>query len=173
MSNDDEQHWFVSYVRTCCERKSAECFRKLGYECFLPIKRELHRWSDRYKTVERLILPHLIFVRTTERKRLESLKFNPYLTGYMSLHQGPFKPVVIPDEEMDTFRMMVEHGGNTLSVTAENIAPGDWVKIVSGPFAGRECEIVSVSGRKCMASRLGILGTALVELQTETLRKIE
>ncbi|MBP9992782.1 MAG: hypothetical protein KBS73_05015 [Bacteroidales bacterium] len=44
---------------------------------------------------------------------------------------------------------------------------------MSGPFAGRECEVVSVSGRKCLASRLGILGTALVELQTETLRKIE
>lgn len=173
MPSDDDPHWFVSYVRTCCERKSAECFEKLGYDYFLPVRRELHRWSDRYKTVERLVLPHLIFVRTTERQRQESLRLNPYLTRYMSLHQGPFKPAMIADEEMDTFRMMVEHGGNSLSVIAEDIAPGDRVKIVSGPFAGRECEIVSVSGRKCMASRLGVLGTALVELQAETLRKIE
>ena len=169
---NDNLHWFIAYVRTCCERVSKDCFAKLGYECYLPVRKEVHRWSDRNKTVERMVLPHMIFVRTTEKGRVDSLRTNPYVTGYMSKRMGPYSPAVVPDAEMETFMSMVDNGYGKVAVTEEALAPGDRVFVVSGPLAGRECELVSVEGKKCLASRLGILGTAVVEISLDSVRKI-
>lgn len=171
--NADELHWFIAYVKTCCEHKAGELFVKLGYETYLPCRREVHQWSDRKKIVERLVLPHMIFVHTTEAGRVESLKLNPYLNSYMSKGMGPYAPAIVRDEEMRTFRAMVDYGGESFAITTEKLAPGDRVRVVAGPLEGHECELVSVNGRKCIASRLGILGAAVVEISTEYLRKIQ
>lgn len=169
----DEPHWFIAYVKTCCERKAGELFFKLGYEVYLPCRREVRRRSDREKVVERFVLPRMIFVHTTEKGRIRSLKLNPYLTCYMSRNKGPFAPAVVRDEEMDTFRAMVDCGKEDVTITTEQLAEGDRVRIVKGPLEGRECELVSVQGRKCIASRLGILGAALIEITADSIRKID
>lgn len=171
--NADELHWFVACVKTCCERKAGEFFGRLGYEVYLPCRREVRGCPDREKFVERLVLPHMIFVHTTEKGRIQSLKLNPYLTCYMSRSRGPFNPAVVRDEEMDMFRAMVDCGGNTLAITKERLAEGDRVRIVKGPLEGRECELVYVQGRKCIASRLGILGAALIEIGVDSVCKID
>lgn len=173
ITNDDKLHWFIAYVRTCCERRSREYFSKLGIECYLPVRKEIHHWSDRNKTVERMVLPHMIFVHTTEKGRVESLRTNPYVTGYMSKRMGPYSPAVVPDGEMETFIAMVDNGYGKVAVTEGPLAPGDRVFVISGPLAGRECELVSVEGRRCLASRLGILGTAVVEISADSVRKIK
>lgn len=171
-SSSNDCRWFIAFVRTCCERKAAEYFEKLGYEYYLPVQREVHKWSDRKKIVERLVIPHMIFVHATEAGRVKSLEMNPYITRYMSKGMGPYAPAVVRDEEMDIFRAMVDHGGIPVSISTEKLAPGDRVRIVSGPLEGRECELVSVDGKKCLASRLGMLGTAVVEISLDSVRKI-
>ena len=170
----DELHWYVAYVLNCCERRAGEFFDSLGYESYVPLRREVHRWSDRKKLVERVLLPHLIFVRTDENGRRRSLSLNPYITAYMSSHAPgsgiPFEPAVVRDGEMELFRAMVD--GGDVSFEPGTLAPGDRVVITDGPFRGRECELVSLGKAKCIVSRLGCLGAAVVEVPPGVIKKL-
>ena len=172
---DDKLHWFAAYVMSCQERQVAIRLARLQIESYLPIRREIRKWSDRKKVVEVLVLPRIIFVHATESQRRQTLKKDegvPGLYRYLTTN-GPYTAAIIPDAEMETFRAMVEMGREKVTLEPPTLAPGDRVRVVSGPLQGLECELVSVGARHCLAARLGMLGTATMELSTDTLQKIE
>ena len=140
----------------------------MGLESFVPIRREMHRWSDRRRLVDVLLVPRYVFVHCTEQDRRSALSREPRISGFLSF-QG--KPAVVRDAEMDTFRAMVD-SGRTVRVSPEMLAPGDRVRVMSGPLMGMECELVSVGSGRCLAVRLGALGTATMDLDIETVEKI-
>lgn len=162
--------WYIAFVKSCMEKKAASALSSLGFECYLPIRREVHKWSDRNKTVDRVLITGIIFIRTTPEARLEPLKMTPYVYGYMSAC-GQHKPAIVRDEEMDTFRAMVDGSGREVSISNVGLAPGDFVKVLSGPLAGRVCELVSINGRNCLAVRIPMLGAATIELSADIVEK--
>lgn len=170
-NNPEDLHWYIGYVKSCTEFKAQEFMARLGYESYVPVVEEVHRWSDRRKVVRRLVLPRIIFVHTTEYLRRRSLEENPYLTRYMA-KDGPYTAAVVPDEQMEAFRCMVDNDGRRVNVEPQNFAPGDKVKVTSGPLRGMVCELINVSGRRCLAVNLGALGTATMDLELETIEKI-
>lgn len=167
-----ELHWFVAYVQSCQERNVAARLSNLGYQCYLPIRRELRQWSDRKKLVERLLLPRLVFIRCTELDRRRSFDLVPYLYKYITASDSS-AAAIIRDSEMDLFRSMVDQTERPVEMRAEPLFPGDHVKVVTGPLAGIECELVSVEGRRCLAVRLGVLGTAVMDLSLDSVKKLE
>ena len=163
-----ERHWYVARVGSCQEKKLSAALESRGVEHYLPVRREVRRWSDRRKVVDALVLPRFVFVRCTNPERLQLLASEPRIRGFLSLLG---EPAVVRDAEMETFRRMVENGGG-VSVTSEPLAPGDRVRVLDGPLAGLECELVSVGGGRCLAVRLGLLGTATMDLDIQTVEKI-
>lgn len=164
-------HWYVGFVKSYQEKKVAEALSRMSIEYYLPIRKEKHKWSDRYKVVERLVLPRLIFVHATPEKRVEAVQAIYGLTGYLN-EGGPYHPAIVPDDQLEAFRMMVDHGEEKVEVSQQNVAPGDHVRVVSGPLKGIECELVRVNEKSCIAVRLGSLGTATMELPVSSLEKI-
>ncbi|MBQ9547621.1 MAG: UpxY family transcription antiterminator [Bacteroidales bacterium] len=169
---DSKLHWYAAYVKSCQEFKVAEALARLGIGYYLPLRREIRKWSDRRKVVERPVIARVIFVHATETDRVRALREIPALHRYITF-DGPYTAAVIRDAEMETFQAMVELGGEKVELSAAPIAPGDRVRIVSGPLAGRQCEVVQVGSRHCVVARLGLIGTATMELSTATLEKIE
>ena len=68
---------------------------------------------------------------------------------------------------------MVEFGEEKVEVMTQEVAPGDHVRVISGPLKGIECELVRVNGKSCVAVHLGPVGTATMELPLSSLEKIE
>lgn len=165
---DDLRRWYVARVRSCQERNVAAALSGMGIETYVPVRREMHRWSDRRKLVEVLLIPRFVFVHCTEEDRRLALSREPRISGFLSA-EG--KPSVVRDAEMDTFRAMVD-SGRGVNVSGEAPAPGDRVRVMSGPLMGMECELVSVGGGRCLAVRLGVLGTATMDLDIESVEKI-
>lgn len=164
-------HWYAATTRSCQERKVASALESMGVEHFLPVQKVARRWSDRVKMMDRLVLPRFIFIRTTEAERVRPLENIPALCRYLS-NGGPYNPVVIPDAQMDAFRRMVEFGEDKVVMTDSFLAPGDKVRIVSGPLKGLECELVTVRDKHCIAVRMGLLGAATLEVSRNVLEKI-
>ena len=164
-------HWYVGYVKPYQERKSAEALEKLGVEYFLPVQQEKRKYSDRVKVVDVLILPRMIFVRSTESRRCKLLEDVYGLYAFMS--NGTYHPVVVPDQQMKDFRFMVEHGSGKVKVSSSPFSPGDRVKVVDGPLKGLLCELVAVGEKRCVAVRLGTVGTALLDLSPADLALIQ
>ncbi|MDO5321475.1 MAG: UpxY family transcription antiterminator [Bacteroidia bacterium] len=166
----NEPHWYVAYVKSCMERRVAENLQAQGYEFYLPIQKEIRQWSDRKKVVDRLVLPRMIFIRCLEHDRTKIKEAGRFIVNYMC-SDGPYTAIIVPDYQMTAFISMVEKGRN-VNVSEQHFAAGDKVRIVSGPLQGMECELTSINGQRCLAVRLGALGTATMDLDTGTLEKI-
>ena len=149
----------------------AEVLDKMGVENYLPMQREIHKWSDRRKIVVRLIIPHIVFIRTDELTRREILRSVYGVHAYM-MDRATGRPAVVPDHEMKAFRMMVEHSGAPVAMNSEPLVKGDLVRVISGPLSGMEYELAEVHGNKCIVTRIDFLGSAFVEFAESNLEKI-
>ena len=165
-------HWYIAYVRPNMERKVLSTLNSFGVECYLPVQKELRQYSDRKKQVERLVLPRMIFIRCQEHERIPILQKALFIRSYMSDGGGAYSPAVVPDAQMEAFRLMVDHG-RRVQITDREFVPGEKVRIVSGPLAGLECELVSVSGKRCIAIKVGSIGQATMDLETENMEPLE
>ncbi len=168
---DLELHWYVSYVKSCREKSAARSLTALGVENFLPVSTVKRKWSDRIRLVERLLLPHMIFIRTNEIRRVELLKEVDSLTRFMS-KGGAYNPVIIPDEQMKAFRLMLEHSPEEVDFVGTPLVPGDRVIVVEGPLAGLECELLTINGSNKIAIKMDWLGASVTEIDISSVKKL-
>ena len=141
--------WLAAYVRLYHEKKTRDRLTAMGIESFLPVQEEIHQWSDRRKKIERVVIPMMIFVHVDPAERAEVLTLSS-VSRYMVL-RGQSTPAVIPDEQMERFRFML-------------LAPGEQVRVIKGPLAGLEGELVTIDGKSKVAVRLDMLGCAHVDM---------
>ena len=57
--------WYVAYVLSRHEKKTAERLTKMGIENFLPVQEEIRQWAHRRQKVTRVVIPMMIFVHAT------------------------------------------------------------------------------------------------------------
>ena len=53
--------WYVAYVLSRHEKKTAERLTKMGIENFLPVQEEIRQWAHRRQKVTRVVIPMMIF----------------------------------------------------------------------------------------------------------------
>ena len=85
------------------------------------------------------------------------------ISRYMVL-RGESTPAVIPDEQMAQFRFMLDYSPEAVEMCSVPLAPGDAVKVIKGPLAGLEGELITVNGKSKVAVRLDMLGCAHVDI---------
>lgn len=161
-TNTAPRQWLVAYVQSCLEKKTAQRLAAMGIECYLPVQSEIRQWSDRRKRVDRLVIPMMIFVHVTPQERPLPLSLQA-VSRYMVL-RGESTPAVIPDEQMDRFRFMLDYSPEAVEMCSAPLAPGDAVKVIKGPLAGLEGELITVNGKSKVAVRLDMLGCAYVDV---------
>ena len=153
-TNTASRQWLVAYVQSCLEKKTAQRLAAMGIECYLPVQSEIRQWSDRRKRVDCLVIPMMIFVHVTPQERPLPLSLQA-VSRYMVL-RGESTPAVIPDEQMDRFRFMLDYSPEAVEMCSAPLAPGDAVKVIKGPLAGLEGELITVNGKSKVAVRLPI-----------------
>lgn len=161
-TNTAPRQWLVGYVQSCLEKKTAQRLAAMGIECYLPVQSEIRQWSDRRKRVDCLVIPMMIFVHVTPQERPLPLSLQA-VSRYMVL-RGESTPAVIPDEQMDRFRFMLDYSPEAVEMCSAPLAPGDAVKVIKGPLAGLEGELITVNGKSKVAVRLDMLGCAHVDV---------
>lgn len=158
----NRRQWLVAYVQSCLEKKTAARLAAMGVECYLPVQNEIRQWSDRRKKVERLVIPMMIFVHVAPQERPLPLTLQA-VSRYMVL-RGESSPAVIPDEQMERFRFMLDYSLEAVEICSTPLAVGDAVKVIKGPLAGLEGELVTIGGKSKVAVRLDMLGCAHVDM---------
>lgn len=161
-TNTAPRQWLVAYVQSCLEKKTAQRLAAMGIECYLPVQSEIRQWSDRRKRVDCLVIPMMIFVHVTPQERPLPLSLQA-VSRYMVL-RGESTPAVIPDEQMNRFRFMLDYSPEAVEMCSAPLAPGDAVKVIKGPLAGLEGELITVNGKSKVAVRLDMLGCAHVDV---------
>ena len=104
----------------------------------------------------------MIFVHATPQERAEVLTLSS-VSRYMVL-RGEHTPAVIPDLQMERFKFMLDYSEEAVEMCSTPLAPGKMVKVIKGPLAGMEGELVNVDGRSKVVVRLEMLGCAGVDM---------
>lgn len=164
--------WFIGRVKYCHEHKAAAMLEEMEVEYFLAEQTVKRKWSDRTKKVKVLLLPRYIFIHCMNSMRVEILERNPSITHFMVDHETHLA-AVIRDDDLDTFRSMVDYTDRAVTINHDKLSAGDHVRVKRGLLAGRECVLTEISGKKCIAVGLGILGSASVELPLSDVEPIE
>lgn len=159
---DQIKSWLVVCVQSNREKKTYERLKALGYDSFLPLQEETHRWSDRSKKVQRVVIPMVVFVRISPSERIPVLRL-PSVSRFMVL-RGESTPAIIPDAQMERFRFMLDYSPEAVEICSTPLAAGDAVKVIKGPLAGLEGELVMIGGKSKVAVRLDMLGSAHVDM---------
>ena len=158
----EERKWYVAYVRLFHERKTAEKLAAMDIESFVPVREEIHQWSQRKKKVMRVLIPQMIFIHATPKERLEALTLAS-ISHYMVL-RGEHTPAVIPDRQMQQFMFMVDYSEESIEMYNSSLQPGQSIKVIKGPLAGMEGELMEIEGKSKVIVRLDLLGCAGVDM---------
>jgi transcription antitermination factor NusG len=123
--------WFVLFVRSNQEKKTAQRLAACGVQHFLPCYRSARQWADRRVTLEMPLFPGYVFVHLPFVERAKVLT----LPNVVSLVGGKNCPSVVSAEEINWIKMGIEHGSALPHPTP---AVGDRVRIVAGVLSGMQ-----------------------------------
>lgn len=68
--------------------------------------------------------------------------------------------------------MMLDFSESPVQFDPNNFQPGEKIKVVKGPLAGLEGELLTVNGKTTLSLRIEQLGCASVEIDVSLIEKI-
>lgn len=163
-----ENLWSVVYTYPQAERKIAAALVGKCIDTYLPLAKEVRQWSDRKKKVVVPIFPNYVFVHLRAADRYKVLSV-PGVTRFISIGGHP---VVIPEKEMNSIRMLTE--SDNILVKEEYYHVGDRVRVSSGPFVGLQGMLIEKNGSKRFYVRFDSIEQAVsIAVEAKLLEKIE
>jgi len=150
-------YWYAVQTRARHEKVVAHRLQEQGVATYLPVVTEVHRWSDRKKTVELPLFSCYLFARLmpTNEDRLRVLT----LDGVLHLVGGGRQGTPIPDEQISAVRALVE---GQLPVSAYPFLKiGQRVRIRSGALNGVEGILVGRNGDRTLVVSIDAIQRSL------------
>ena len=98
-------HWYAIQTRYRFERKVTTQLQRVGFETFLPLIKQIHRWSDRQKAVDAILFPGYTFARVDSRPA--SYKQILKTAGVIGLVAFSGAAVPVPAKQIEDLRKLL------------------------------------------------------------------
>ncbi len=153
----ETESWYGLQTRPRHEKIVAHRLEERGVTTFLPIVSEVHRWSDRKKTVQVPLFGCYVFAKfiPNRAERLRVLRVD----GVFGLVGARGEGAPIPDEQIDAVRSLVETELPWSSHPFLKI--GQRVRIRSGVLDGLEGILVSRNGDRSLVISIDAIQRSL------------
>jgi len=151
------ENWYALHTRCRHEKLVARRLSERGVESFLPTVTEVHRWSDRKKSVELPLFSSYVFARFVPKRdeRLRMLR----VEGVLGLVGGGGEGAPIPDEQIDAVRVLVEKELPWSPCPFLKI--GQRVRIRGGALDGLEGMLTAKNGNHTLVISVDVLQRSL------------
>jgi transcriptional antiterminator RfaH len=149
--------WYPVYTHSRAEKKAFKALTEKGIECYLPLHRQLKRWSDRKKWVEEPFIKSYLFVYIDPNQQAEVLMTK----GVARFLYFSGKIASMPERQIQELKLLMASPYD-LEITEEDLQPGENVLIKAGPLKGLKGEVVSYRSQKQLILRLENLGFSIV-----------
>jgi transcriptional antiterminator RfaH len=149
------ERWYVAMTAPRKERLAATQLDNQRYRSFLPLQLETRRHAHKFATVLAPVFPRYIFViLDLERQRWRSVNGT---FGVQRLITDGERPLAVAPGVVETLVQSSDQRG-ALIYEADELAIGDQVRLVSGPFAGSLGILQRLDGAGRVQILLALLG---------------
>ncbi len=102
----DVEEWYALQTRARHEKAVVQRLSDKGVTTFLPLLKQVHRWSDRRKTVEVPLFGCYVFAKLPPKddQRLRVL----LIDGVLSFVGPPGQRIPIPEEQIESVRRLLQ-----------------------------------------------------------------
>lgn len=172
------KRWYVAIVNHNAEVASAEKLTQLGIENYVATQKTVRMWRNgKRKTVYRVVIGSMVFVHCTEQERrnIVALPFIfRFLVDRATAHDFGRPVAVIPNEQIQRLRFILEHADTPVEVSAANYDKGDRVRVIRGALCGAEGQVVATpNGKGELCIFLGLLGCARCEINISDIEPLK
>ena len=126
--------WFVIWAESRAEKKVEKRIAALGLSPWLPIVKERHRWSDRWREVECPLFPGYLFTQASNADWHQILR----TPGVLTVITERGKPAFLADSFVTSLRDAIGREGVVPEAVTERVdyTPGDEVIVLEGALRG-------------------------------------
>jgi transcription antitermination factor NusG len=149
----EELNWYAVHTMSRHEKRVAAQFQEKRICTFLPLRQQVHRWSDRRSIVEVPLFSCYAFVRVAQvvEERLKILR-TPGVLGFVgSERQG----TPIPDEQVESLRKAISK--NVPCLPHPFISSGTRVRIRGGALDGVQGILLRQGGDQSLVVSVELL----------------
>src|ERR1700760_4305365 len=126
-----ESRWYPVYTHPRAEKKAYQALLNKGIHAYLPLHRQLKRWSDRKKWVEEPFIKSYLFVYINEGDQTEVLMTK----GIARFIYFSGKKASMPERQIDNLKLLMA-SPYELEITEEDLQPGEKIMIKAGLLKG-------------------------------------
>lgn len=168
MKEIEKKSWYVFYTCPRAEKKVNEYLLSIGYETFLPLKKELKIWKNRQrKIIETPLFSSYIFINTFQ---FEIFKINK-VRGICYCVTCAKNPVCISENDITSLKVMQDM--DVMTVENKDFILGDRIRIVDGALCGYEGVLIRVKGINKFGVNIECINlTAIVDVNISKIEKI-
>jgi transcription antitermination factor NusG len=154
---EESERWFVARVHNNRENNAQFNLQRLGFRSFAPRVRRTVRHARKLRHVLAPLFPGYIFL-------ILDLSRDPWRAvnstfGVASLIMGAEKPIPVPRGVVEALAITENSGLVRLD---NDLAIGQKVRILSGPFADALCRLVHLDDRGRVRVLLELMGTEVM-----------
>lgn len=167
-----EKHWYAAYTRPNGEFVIKARLDELGVENFLPTEETIRETPEGKKKVRVPLIHGMIFIRTDKVTSFSLINDYFLRIVYLKDIEGRHS-LIVPDKQMADFMFLLDVSAKGIEVLNKDLRKGDRVRVIKGPMAGVEGELVRVRGHKRVVIRLdGVASIAMSYIPGSFLEKI-
>ena len=165
-------HWYAAYTRRNREFAVKERLDKLGVENFLPTEELVRETPFGRKKAMVPLIHGMIFIRTDKETSFSLLNDYSLRIVYLKDIEGRHS-LIIPDKQMADFMFLLDVASKGIEVLNKDLKKGDRVRVVKGPLAGLEGELMRIRVHKRVIISLeGVASIATSYIPGSFLEKI-
>lgn len=157
VSEEQSIGWYALYTKSRSEKKVNSRLLELGFETYLPLKKELRQWSDRKKVVELPLFNSYIFVKTYRSKLYELIK----VAGVTKFISFSGRPVSVREREIEILKELLA-SNSELEIIDGMPELGKLVKFSKGILKGYKGRILKINRRNQYAVEIESLGKSII-----------
>jgi transcriptional antiterminator RfaH len=155
--NTDTNKWYPVYTNPRAEKKAYQALINKGINAYLPLHRQLKKWSDRKKWVEEPFIHSYLFVFIKQTEQTEVLMTK----GISRFIYFSGKIASMPGRQIEDLKLIMA-SSYELEITEADLQPGEKIIIKAGPLKGMMGEIISYRSQKQLALKLEALGCSII-----------
>lgn len=176
-----EPAWYVMRATYQRELSTQEALRRLGVECFVPMRTVRRRNArGQYARVREVAMHNYLFLHS-DRATIDEIKRYrlPQLRYVMHVQDDKRQAMRVPDQAMAHFMAVAaqsEEGILYLEPSLPELVAGDHVRILDGPFKGVEGLFLRLKrgrDRRVVVKLNNLIAIATAELPASAVEKIE